>query len=71
MYIFQTAVEWLLRQSRVIKDGAGVIGTSKGAEMAMLTAYVCKKVNVTLIITEKDCCDVALLLTYTHVFQYI
>ena len=55
----------------MIKDGAGVIGTSKGAEMAMLTAYVCKKVNVTLIITEKDCCDVALLLTYTHVFQYI
>lgn len=42
---FEGALEWLLKQPNVISHAAGVIGTSKGAELAMLMGIISPKVK--------------------------
>lgn len=49
---FQEAVDYILRQPNVIKPKAGVIGVSKGAEMAMLLSSLCPKVWNNAAITD-------------------
>ena len=42
--LLQEAVNWLSRHPRVVKYGIGVIGTSKGASLAMQMAIESEKV---------------------------
>ena len=44
----QRAIEWLLSLPRVISDGVGMVGTSKGGEMAILTSIICPLVSTVI-----------------------